>query len=195
MVSSSDLPGADGRIDRDEHGVRFRYERELRHPVELVWRAITDPDASAEWTGNRPELDLRPGGTYTTYHQAPDGSQRHVVVDRILRLEPPHVVAHTFWEQVNPDAVVTWELSELPPPDGGCRLVLTHALSHRDLRSAAESVAGGDSVATILSRNAAGWHHLLDLLTTRLDGREVADAWSAADQEELRARYAATLPR
>jgi uncharacterized protein YndB with AHSA1/START domain len=173
----------DGSIEQHDGRVRFRYERRLRHPVETVWRAITDPAHIEAWIGARPEIDLRPGGEYVTYHGAGDR-----VLDHIVRLEPPRLLEHTFWQQVNPSALVTWELSPIPE---GCRLLLTHALDLADARAAAETLARGDGIATILSRNGAGWHRLLDKLTDTLDGRTTP--WSAADQQALRQRYAAQL--
>jgi hypothetical protein len=43
----------------------------------------------------------------------------------------------------------------------------------------------------ILSRNAAGWHRLLDMLDAALDGRSAA--WSEQDQRALQKRYADLL--
>jgi uncharacterized protein YndB with AHSA1/START domain len=74
----------EGTIEQRDRRVAFRYERRLRHPIEVVWQAITDPAEIEHWTGNRPEIDLRLGGEYVSYHRGGDR-----VVDRILRLEPP----------------------------------------------------------------------------------------------------------
>jgi uncharacterized protein YndB with AHSA1/START domain len=153
----------EGTIDRRDGRVTFHYERRLRHPIEVVWQAITDPAEIEHWTDNRPEIDLRPNGEYVSYHR--DGDR---VVDRILRLEPPWLFEHTFWVHVNPSAVVTWELSSV---DDGCQLVITHSLSLDDVRRAAETVARGDDLTFILSRNGAGWHRLLDKLAQCLDGQ------------------------
>jgi uncharacterized protein YndB with AHSA1/START domain len=153
---------SDGTIEQGDEMVTCRFERLLRHPVEVVWRAITEPDEIDRWMGTRPEIDLRPGGHYITHHRTGDR-----VVDRITRLEPPRLLEHTFWEHVNPSARVTWELS---PAGDGCRLVLTHRLSLEDVRRAAATVAAGDDIVTIISRNCAGWHRLLDMLAATLDG-------------------------
>jgi uncharacterized protein YndB with AHSA1/START domain len=150
----------EGTIEQRDEMVTCRFERLLRHPVEVVWQAITDPDEIGRWMGTRPEIDLRPGGRYVTHHGTGD-----VVTDRITRLEPPRLLEHTFWEHVNPSARVTWELS---PAGDGCRLVLTHRLSLEDVRRAAATVAAGDDIATIISRNRAGWDRLLDMLAGHL---------------------------
>jgi uncharacterized protein YndB with AHSA1/START domain len=173
----------EGTIEQREGRVTFCYQRHLNHSVEVVWGAITDPAEIERWTGSRPEIELKPGGQYATYQR---GSDR--VVDRILRVEPPRLFEHTFWVQINPSAFVTWELR---PSEGGCDLVLTHSLSLDDVRQATATVASGDDLLTILSRNGAGWHRLLDKLAAALAGR--GSAWSKNDQKALRERYAALL--
>ena len=172
-----------GTIEQRDGRITFRYERRLRHPPEAVWQALTDPAEIERWTGSRPELDPQPGGQYVTYHGTGDR-----VVDRILRIQPPRLLEHTFWVHVNPSAVVTWGIS---PIQGGCLLTLTHGLDLDDIRAAAATIARGDDEATILSRNAAGWHRLLDRLEASLGGRAVP--WSPADQRALQQRYAALL--
>jgi uncharacterized protein YndB with AHSA1/START domain len=173
----------DGTIEQRGDMVIFRYERDLRHPIEVVWQSITDPEEIERWMGTRPEIDLQPGGRYISHHGTGD-----TVVDRVVRLEPPRLFEHTFWVHVNPTALVTWELT---PTDDGCRLVLTHILSMDDVRYTAESVARGDSIALILSRNAAGWHQLLDKLEAKLEGHDAP--WSDESHRALLDKYAALL--
>lgn len=174
---------SDGTIEQAAGRVTFRYERRLRHPIEDVWKAITDPAEIGAWAGTRPEVDLEACGRYVTHH-----GSGHTVVDRIVRLEPPTLFEHTFWVDVNPSGLVTWELS---PTEDGCLLVLTHSLDLDDVRRGASTVAAGDSESVILARNGAGWHHLLDRLEAELDGRTTA--WSSEAQQALLGRYAALL--
>lgn len=171
----------DGAIQRTDEHVTFRYERRFAQPVDSVWHAITDPAAIQQWMGTQPEIELRQGGQYVTHHQGD-----HRVVDRVLRLEPPRLFEHTFFEYVNPSAVVTWQLS--PVDEGGCLLALTHVLSMEDVHAAMSSVAAADDPITILSRNAAGWHHLLDLLQAHL-GEEIPTR-SPDEQQALQQHYA-----
>jgi uncharacterized protein YndB with AHSA1/START domain len=173
----------DGTIEQSDKTVTFRYERPLHHPVAVVWKAISDPNETEAWFGGHLEIELKVGGQYVSYHG--DGAR---VVDRIVRLEPPTLLAHTFWVQVNPSALVTWELC---PVDEGCVLRLTHSLSMEDVHASAATVAMGDDPTVILSRNGAGWHHLLDKLEAALDGRSLDR--SEEEQKNLRDRYAAML--
>jgi uncharacterized protein YndB with AHSA1/START domain len=151
-------------VQRSGDRVVLRYERVLHHPVDVVWRAITDPDEiNARW-GTRPEIDLRVGGSYVSHHATGDR-----VVDRIVRLEPPHLLVHTFWEHLNPDALVTYQLRVV---DDATLLVLTHEVSESDLRNAAEKMNYDGDIYDLLSRTAAGWPRLLTALSESLqDGR------------------------
>jgi uncharacterized protein YndB with AHSA1/START domain len=123
----------EGTITHHDRRVTYRYERYLSYPVDMAWKAITDPDEIERWTGNRPEIDLQPGGNYFSYHRGGDR-----VVDRITRVRPPRLLEHTFWVHINPAARVTWELGQV---ENGCRLVLTHALAIEDVRTASHAWA------------------------------------------------------
>jgi uncharacterized protein YndB with AHSA1/START domain len=164
----------EGTIDRDGEYVVFRCERTLPLPVPRVWAALTEPALIERWLGRRPELDLRPGGAYVVEHG--NGMR---VTDRVLRADPPTLFEHTFWESVNPDATVTWELAE--DGDGGTgdgagggvgtsgsRLTLTHKLSDADLDNAASTVAASADRGVIIARNAEGWRRVLDKLAASL---------------------------
>jgi uncharacterized protein YndB with AHSA1/START domain len=151
----------EGTIERGGGYAVFRSELDLAHPVQRVWTAITDPAAIEPWIGRRPEIDLRDGGEYVSYHG--DGMR---VVDTIVRVEPPHVFEHTFWRHINPDARVTWQLTAV---GDGCLLRFTHRLSDADIANAIATVAAGADADLVVTRNAAGWQHLLEKLHKSLD--------------------------
>jgi uncharacterized protein YndB with AHSA1/START domain len=174
----------DGTIEQRDGRVAFRYRRELRHPIDKVWRAITDPDELAQWLGTKPELDPRVGGLYVMIHTTADGTKAQRVEDKVVRFTPPRLFQHTFWQELNPSALVTWELT---PTEDGTRLDLTHELDRADM----ESVAVRESIVTIISRNAAGWHGLLDRITKLVDGAE--QPWTLAAHQDLQERYAALV--
>lgn len=54
-------------------------ERTLDAPIDLLWKAYTDPDHLKQWFAPRPyqisecELDLRPGGIFRIRMTGPDG--------------------------------------------------------------------------------------------------------------------------
>jgi uncharacterized protein YndB with AHSA1/START domain len=152
----------------------LRFERRLAHPVEKVWRAITEPDDLAAWfpaqlVGERaPGAKIRfvfaTGGTHTqdpegsraddrTTTEAGDGAtddQAPTQEGEILEYQPPRLFAYTWG-----DSVLRWELH----PDGpGCRLLFSHTFLDRPFAA---------SYAT-------GWHGCLDALERLLTGRPAA---------------------
>lgn len=151
----------EGTIERDGRSILFRFELQLPHPVKRVWAAITEPAEVERWAGNRPEIELRDGGEYASYHG--DGMR---VVDEVLRVEPPSLFEHSFWRHVNPESRVTWRLAE---SDDGCALSFTHRLTEADIANAIATVAAGADPEQVVSRNAAGWQRLLDRLQQSLD--------------------------
>lgn len=186
----------DGAVERQDDRYSFRYQRRLRQPVEVVWPAITEPAEIERWTGSRPEIEPHPDGRYVSYHGTGDR-----VVDRVTRVTPHRLFEHTFWVQINPSALVTWTLE---PATEGTDLTLVHALDRADIEQAAAAMSGSataspsaaaaepDAVSLVLSRNAAGWHRLLDRLTQTLDGHTVP--WSREEQQALQQHYATLLP-
>jgi len=61
--------------------------REFDAPVELVWRAWTDPEIIDEWWAPKPwkantvKMDFREGGTWLYYMQGPDGSRHYCLAE------------------------------------------------------------------------------------------------------------------
>jgi uncharacterized protein YndB with AHSA1/START domain len=140
-----------------------RFERRLEHPVERVWRAITDPEELAHWFPARVTVDLRPGGrmrfTFADEGLPPTEGE-------ITELDPPRRFA--FWWG---DELLAFELE--PAGDGrACVLRLTHVLSRRDAAA----------------RDAAGWHVCLDRLERRLTGEDTG-APTSDPTAEWRAHY------
>jgi len=172
----------DGTIEKVDGRYVLRFERRFTHPVERVWDALTRPERLAEWLGSDEiELDLVEGGRFDVRTTGPPelveaiireaGEEALMQHNTILRVQRPLLFEHTFGD---PDSIARWELQR----DGdGCRLVLTH------------TEPAGFPVADA-PRDLGGWHTLLDLLTVALDGRPAA--WSAAEWEANRDRYAAT---
>ena len=101
-------------------------EREmvLSHPVERVWRAITDPAELANWFGDTARLDLRPGGDgLFTW----EGDASAAVVEVV---EPPRRFA--FWwtpgvgDTVTPENRTLVDFT-LDAVEGGTRLRLVES--------------------------------------------------------------------
>ena len=52
----------DGTMERRGDRRVIRFERRLAHPVERVWRALTDPNEIAAWLAVAEPLELEQGG-------------------------------------------------------------------------------------------------------------------------------------
>ena len=112
----------DGTLETVDGRPALRFERRLAHPVQRVWRAVSEPaelecwfPAAAEWTPAAGETFAAGGATGT-----------------VTEVSPPHVLAWEF----NGD-LYRFELTAL---DGGCRLVFTHVFDDRSI--AAQTAAG-----------------------------------------------------
>jgi len=135
-----------------------RFERRYPHPVERVWRAVTEPAELEHWFPTSVEVDLREDGpmTFTFPEQ-----EMEPMEGRVTELDPPRRFCFEWGEE---------ELRlELEPDGDGCRLCFAHLIS------APEQAA----------RDAAGWHVCLDRLGAWLGGApgaapgtEVTGEWS-----------------
>jgi uncharacterized protein YndB with AHSA1/START domain len=61
---TDDHPTADGTIEKSPGGsTTVRFDRRLRHPIERVWQALTDPEELRRWWGDT-KLDPVEGGLF-----------------------------------------------------------------------------------------------------------------------------------
>ncbi|MBT3150307.1 SRPBCC family protein [Streptomyces sp. CHD11] len=127
----------------DDGRPAVRFSREYGHPVDRVWRFVTDPDELARWFPSRAEIDLRPQGavTFTGDPALEDSGGRVIAVD------PPRHLSFT-WE----DDEIHFDLEELA--DKRTRFTLTNVL-------------GAENTA---ARNSAGWDVCLSALDARARG-------------------------
>ncbi|HEY8527747.1 MAG TPA: SRPBCC family protein [Acidimicrobiales bacterium] len=121
----------------------LRMERRFAHPVDKVWRALSEPDELVHWFPSKVELDPAVGGKVRFIEE---GDEYPSLDGEITDLDPPRLIAYT-WD----DDHLRWELR----PDGdGCVLTLTHTFGDR---------YGAGSFAT-------GWTVCIDALGARLAG-------------------------
>lgn len=144
-----------------------RFERRLKHPVEKVWAAITQPSKLVEWLADA-DIEYTPGGKI----QLRFGNTGSVMNGTVTHFEPQRLFAYLWNSEDAAATAVRWELQ--PEPDG-CLLVLTHTFSTPDT----------------LPSMMAGWHTHLEMMDPALGGRPVAWPWSR--WEELRDKYAREL--
>jgi len=141
-------PGGAGLLREDHGRASVVFRRLLRHPIEDVWAAVTDPRKIEVWFMARVTREDSPGGRLDMVH--PNGVH---ATGRVLEWRPPHLYEYE-WNlppgPSNPEgeaSVVRWELT---PTGGGTLLVLTH---QKLTRPTAEIFARG--LATFLDRLAA----------------------------------------
>jgi hypothetical protein len=115
----------------------LRFERHLDHPVERVWRAVTEPAELARWFVSEVPWTPVPGELFEA------GGER----GRITALEPPHLLAWTW-------GVERYSF-ELTPADDGCVLVFTHVFDPR-LGPGWQHAAGWETYLNRLDAHLAG---------------------------------------
>ena len=153
---------------RDDGSYVLRYHRRLRHPVEKVWEALTDPRQMEAWWAHAAELELAVGGrARLEWLNGPA-----VAEGRISRLEP--LTAIEFDTDIH--GRILWELR---PDDEGTRLTLTVTHTIPD-----------EHLTEVL----AGWHVHIDFLEDALDGRPVDwPNWPRDRFEVHHRRYEASM--
>jgi uncharacterized protein YndB with AHSA1/START domain len=160
----------DGTYETIDGRPAVRFERRYAHPVEQVWRAVTEPAELAHWFPAQVTVDLRVGGTiafeFSAEDEVPPGS------GEVTELDPPRRFAFTWDEDLLQ--------FELEPEDGGaaCRFRFTHLLAEADTAA----------------RNAAGWEVCLTAFEQSLDG-EPAQAPSSGPSEDWEEHYEAYIER
>jgi len=100
----------------------LRFERYLAHPVERVWRAVSDPAELERWMPAAANWTLKVGEVFELGGQTGE----------ITELDPPHLIAWTFAGQ--------GFRFELRAEDQGCALVFTHVFDKAT--PAAQTAAG-----------------------------------------------------
>ena len=151
-----------------------RFERRYPHPVDRVWRAVTEPGELAHWFPTTVAVDLREGGEMTFTFP---GGEMEPIDGAVTVLDPPRRFAFLWGEE---------ELRiELEPDGEGCRLSFTHLISEREAAA----------------RDAAGWHVCLDRLAELLSGdagtapgTEATSEWSGLYDEYQRRGVPAGAP-
>jgi uncharacterized protein YndB with AHSA1/START domain len=141
-------------VGGDRVGVRF--ERRLAHPLERVWRAVTETDELAKWFPARPEIGgEREIGAALTFTY-PD-NQEPPETGEIVELDEPRLFAFT-WRPGSEGEEPQLLRFQLEPDGDGTKLVFTHELPKPDS-----------------AKVAAGWQLCLDDLELALAGTPRAE--------------------
>jgi uncharacterized protein YndB with AHSA1/START domain len=140
-------PLADVAVHADGDNWVLVFVRDLRHPPEKVWLALTEPEQLRAWAPFTADRDLGRVGDATLTMTDRDTSQDFAAT--VIRAEPPTVLEYTWATDL-----LRWELA---PTSTGTRLTLRHTVSDPDL----------------LAKVSAGWHICLTVAECLLDGNPI----------------------
>ena len=144
----------------------LRFERRYAHPMERVWRAISDPAEMASWFPSNVEGERAVGADLTFVDEAQRAAAREageptrdegpMFHGRVVAYDPPKVFSFTWGSEL-----LRFEL--LPDGRRDTVLVFTQVLSHQ----------------SVAARNGSGWHMCLGNLDALLDaGAPERDGWN-----------------
>ena len=150
---TGNAPQAIGTLEPAGQAWRLRFTRELAHPVDLVWRALTETEHLNAWFPMRVRGAWAEGATLTFADPQGRGPE---FTGRVLACQPPSLLEFRWGTDVI--------RLEIVPNPRGCTFVLTDTFG--ELGKAA--------------RDAAGWHVCLDSLACHLDG--AAAPWPPGEQ-------------
>ena len=174
----------DGTVHDVEGQYVLRFERHLKHPVEKVWAALTDPERRGEWLAPG-TIEPRPGGqAELTVADAPTSQEAAV-----RAADPPRRLEFVWTTEAGAEEPVRWELF---PEADGTRLVLTHTV-RRPIPLGFGLNVQNSVMEGRLAGSLAGWHGHLDRLPLALDG--LPSGYSLADWADLYVRYLAARSR
>ena len=149
-------PASGAQVRKDGEKWTLVLVRELRHPPEKVWRALTEPEHLREWAPYEADGSLGAVGTVKlTWTGAPTPQQTTVT-----RADAPKVLEYND---------MRWELE---PLGGGTRLTLWHNIDRRAIAMGAagwhicidvlDHLLSGDPIGRIVGGDAMkfGWQQL-----------------------------------
>jgi uncharacterized protein YndB with AHSA1/START domain len=142
--------------------------RDLRHPPEMVWEALTDPAHLSEWAPFDADRSLATVGTVKL--STVSGPTPQVAESTVKRADAPRLLEYSWGGNE-----LRWELE---PRGDGTHLTLWHNIDRR-----------------FIAWGAAGWHICFDVLERLLAGEPIgrlagADATKFGGWQRLLAEYA-----
>ena len=164
-----------GAYETIENRPALKFERRLSHPVEVVWRAITESDELEHWFPSKVKVgELRLGAEMTfTFEHMPLEDAPTTLHGRVTEVDPPRRLA-VYWGEDH----LRFELEPASDVEEACLLRLTVLLDARDKAA----------------RDAAGWHVCLDRLEERLGDAGVDGGWRGYYEEYQRRGVPAGAP-
>ncbi|MBA4207642.1 SRPBCC family protein [Pannonibacter phragmitetus] len=150
-------PLAEVRRESGDGEATLIFRRNLAHPPEKVWRALTQPNEQIEWMPFVSDRDIGTPGPF--FLRMTDHEEAGESAAEVLKAEPARLLQYTWG-----DDVLTWELE---PRGSGTRLTLRHRTN----------------VPEHFASFAAGWHICIDVMVRFLDGSPVGPIVGEAAME------------
>jgi uncharacterized protein YndB with AHSA1/START domain len=162
-------PAGGARIEKEGENWTLVVVRELRHPPEKVWEALTDPAQLREWAPFDADRSLGTAGA-TVMLTTVGAPSPHVTETTVTRSDPPRVLEYN-WGGFD----LRWTLDAV---GGGTRLTLWHNIDRR-----------------YIAMGAAGWHICFDVMDRMIAGTPIGrtvgpDAIKFGGWQRLHAEYA-----
>jgi uncharacterized protein YndB with AHSA1/START domain len=145
MTMDRSTTADDGRLEEADGRWRVVFRRELSHPAEKVWRAVTEPEHLDEWFPTTIDGDRAAGADLVFRFR--DG-EAEPFGGRMQAFEPGRLM-DLDW---GPDRI---RIETEPKGPDECLLTLTDTFEEKGKAA----------------RDGAGWHVCLDALGAWLDGR------------------------
>ena len=162
-------PASGAQVRKDGEEWTLVLVRDLRHPPEKVWQALTEPSHLREWAPFDADTSL--GRTGTTVKLTTVGAPKaHVTETTVTRADAPRVLEYNWGGND-----MRWELDAV---GSGTRLTLWTSIPHR-----------------FIAMGAAGWHICFDVLERLLADQPIGrivgpDAMKFGGWQRLNAEYA-----
>lgn len=149
MTRKDFQPGPAAEVAALPDGERWTlvFVRELRHPRDKVWSALTDPAQLRAWSPFDVDRDLGRTGD-VVLSMAGAGREAEDFGATVRRAERPALLEYTWGEDL-----LRWELEATA---SGTRLTLRHTTDR-----------------AWLARASAGWHIVIDVMARLLEGKPV----------------------
>jgi uncharacterized protein YndB with AHSA1/START domain len=164
------MPGAANLAHIEKEGDKWTLvvAKELRHPPEKVWQALTQADHLREWAPFDVDGNLSTVGSTVKLTTVGAPSPR-ITETTVKRADPPKALEYSWG-----DFDMRWQLEAV---SGGTRLTLWINIGHR-----------------FIAMGAAGWHICFDVLDRHLAGQPVGRiagpaAMNANGWQRLHAEY------
>lgn len=162
-------PANRAQVQKDGEQWTLVLVKDLRHPPEAVWEALTDPAQLAEWAPFDADVSMATAGT-TVRLTTVGAPGPHVTETRVTRADAPHALEYNWG-----GSDMRWQLEAI---GSGTRLTLWTNINRG-----------------FISMGAAGWHICFDVLDRLLAGQPLgrivgADALKFGGWQRLNADYA-----